>query len=251
MDRNGTNRQEASGSSSWRATVTLVRDALQRLEGLITDEESTTVRPSRNEEPRGERAPRDEVSSMVSMAGPSNRRERCTVTSREEVRRLFRPYQPDVSTRTFPRRSSSSKGKGKALRRDSECVTWKKDAICLRFRKQLRGPDTEEKMALARMGLGLKELVFNLEGDAQHIHGVLLKAFPPLEQCGGYNLMRLASNSTDLITITSPKWGMTVKYLREILRSAKLFIRPLQTDISIEHIIEDEDDGPKVRYSFL
>ena len=44
-------------------------------------------------------------------------------------------------------------------------------------------------------------------------------------------------NSTYLFEIEPPKGGMTVRYLRDIIKSAKLFIRPLQADIeSNEHV---------------
>ena len=34
------------------------------------------------------------------------------------------------------------------------------------------------------MGLGLSQAVFNTDGDAEHIHDVLLKNFPVLESWG-------------------------------------------------------------------
>ena len=53
----------------------------------------------------------------------------------------------------------------------------------------------------------------------------------------GYTLLRLAANSTYLFEIEPPKGGMTVRYLRDIIKSAKLFIRYLQADIeSNEHV---------------
>ena len=47
--------------------------------------------------------------------------------------------------------------------------------------------------------------------------------------------MRLATNSTDLITIDTPRQGgISMRYLRDILKAAKLYIVPLQRDIIIE-----------------
>ena len=94
---------------------------------------------------------------------------------------------------------------------------------------------------MAKAGLGLKELSFNANGDALHIHTVLTGAFKQLEDCGGYTLLHLASNSTQLIEIESPKKGLTVTYLKDIVKSAKLFVRPLQIDIEC-----DEDSQPEV-----
>ena len=92
------------------------------------------------------------------------------------------------------------------------------------------------------MGLGLSEAVFNSNGDAEHIHHVVLEKFPVLESCGGYTLLRLAENSHSMVEIEGPDSGMTVPYLKDILNQAKLYIRPLQKDIS------EEDMKP---YSFL
>lgn len=86
-------------------------------------------------------------------------------------------------------------------------------------------------MELARMGLGLAELVFDFNGDAEHIHSVLLYQFPQLKACGGYTLMRLKDNSYDLVEIEYPAKGLNVSYLKDILNQAKLYIRPLQRNI--------------------
>ena len=100
-------------------------------------------------------------------------------------------------------------------------------------------PSSEEKIELARIGLGLKSnIAFNSDGDAQHIHSVLMSEFPVLSKCGGYTLLRLAENSHNMVEIESPDNGITVQYLKDILNQAKLYIRPLQKDIT------DEDMKP-------
>ena len=86
-------------------------------------------------------------------------------------------------------------------------------------------------MKLAQMGLGFQELKFELEGDSDHIHAVILQAYPALETCGGYSLLRLGSGSSSLVMIEPPCGGFIVRYLRDILKTAKLFIRPIQKDI--------------------
>ena len=89
----------------------------------------------------------------------------------------------------------------------------------------------EEKIELAQLNLGLRKLVFNSEGDANHIHDIILEAFPILDDCGGYTLMRVAENSRNLIAIEGPDGGTTVTFLKDILRQAKLYLRPLQCDV--------------------
>ena len=84
------------------------------------------------------------------------------------------------------------------------------------------------------MGLGHKEVLFKSDGDVEHIHRVLLTAFPVLDDCGGYTLLRLSENSHSMVEIESPDGGMTVAYLKDIVNQAKLFVHPLQKDITEE-----------------
>ena len=81
------------------------------------------------------------------------------------------------------------------------------------------------------MGLGLKELLFDVDDGPVEIHTLFLAEYPLLEAAGGYSLLRLAGNSHDLVEIETPGGGLTVPYLKDIVRQAKLYIRPLQSDI--------------------
>lgn len=161
-------------------------------------------------------------SSLNSIARGGSRRK--SLAPIEEHRRLF-GYCP-------------SKGKGPARKpqRKRKGTQWKKDCICLRDTKQALKPTPEEKIELAKMGLGLKAIEFGSDGDAEHIHKVILESFPVLDSCGGYTLLRLAENSHSMVEIDGPDCGMTVPYLRDILNQAKLYIRPLQKDITEEDV---------------
>ena len=147
------------------------------------------------------------------------------------------------------RRPGQSRKRGKGSSRGDQCQPkvakheWKKETVCLRFKDQTKVPDTGEKMILAKMGLGLKETSFNLDGDGLHVHSVIQSLYgTQLEGCGGYKLMRPATNSTDLISIDAPrKGGINVKYLKHVLQKAKLYIVPLQKDISIEAGLSTEE----------
>ena len=71
-----------------------------------------------------------------------------------------------------------------------------------------------------------------MDGDANHIRGIIMEAFPILDECGGYMLMRVAENSRDLVAIEGgPDGGICVLFLKEILCQAKLYVRPLQCDL--------------------
>ena len=67
--------------------------------------------------------------------------------------------------------------------------------FCLANCKQQLKPNPQEKIALAKIGLEIKCLLFNLEGNAHHVHDMIMKEWPILEKCGGYTLHRLAENS--------------------------------------------------------
>ena len=83
---------------------------------------------------------------------------------------------------------------------------------------------------MAQLSLS-KKLVFPAEGDAAEVHDIILSNFPILSECGGYTLMRTADNSRSLVAVEGPDGGTTVPFLKDILRQARLYIRPLQSDI--------------------
>lgn len=170
--------------------------------------------------------------------------------SSQQPHTRVQPNTPSSNTVSFQehRRLFSYKGKRPISQKRSRKKgpqTWKKECVCLRDRQQNWRPSSEEKIELARMGLGLRDVVFRGDGDAEHIHQTLLGTFPILAECGGYSLLRLGENSHTMVEIDGP---LSVSYLKDILNHAKLYVRPLQKDIT-------EDDmkdylGSKVR-SFL
>ena len=197
----------------WKSTATLLRGALDRVERHIQSQDSSQSSTSADQEPARSSGSRDE--------GPTHSRQ----TPRAEFDRLF-GYRYRSKDRARARVKSVNQ-EGVVRVRGS---TWK-ETICLRFKDQSKGPDCMEKMDLAKRGLGLKELTFRQDGDALHIHDVLLAAFNQLEECGGYTLLHLMTN---FIEIQPPKGGITVGYLKDIVTLAKLFVRPLQEDIMFD-----------------
>ena len=91
------------------------------------------------------------------------------------------------------------------------------------------------------MGLGSREILFDLDGDELYLHEKLLSEFPILKG-GGYTLLRTNTNSTTLLSIEWPQSGVTIKYLKEVLCSARLYVRPLQFDIE-EPSLENRYDA--------
>ena len=126
-----------------------------------------------------------------------------------------------------------NKGKGPATR--SGTSYWKKNTFCLSDHKQQFKPTPEEKIALAKIGLEVKCLLFNLEGNTHHVHDVIMKEWPILEKCGGYTLLRLAENSHSFVEIEPPLSGhISVQFLKAILNNATMYVRPLQCSICYE-----------------
>ena len=184
-------------------------DKLERAKNLLIGAVDTVIALA-NQQDSSSQAP-----------GPSTRSSSIRSTSIEEHKRLF-GFIPSKGKRPL-----GKKGKGKR----KGATTWK-ECICLRHTDQTWKPSSEEKIELARIGLGLAEIVFHSDGDAEHIHNVVLQKFPVLESCGGYTLMRLAENSHNMVEIEGPDSGISVAYLKDILNHAKLYIRPLQKDIT-------------------
>ena len=58
-----------------------------------------------------------------------------------------------------------------------------------------------------------------------------------ISQCSkleGYTLLRLTENSHHMVEIEGPDSGITVPFLKDVVNQAKLYIRPLQRDITKE-----------------
>ena len=85
-------------------------------------------------------------------------------------------------------------------------------------------------------GLGEKRITLLMDSGSYEIHEELQSQFPQLRNCGGFELCRLADGGggRGLYAIPSPKNGYTVAYLRAVLHHAKVFIRPLQKDITVD-----------------
>ena len=83
---------------------------------------------------------------------------------------------------------------------------------------------------MSTVGLTSKEIAFNIDGDGFHVDQMLKEAFPILDHTGGYTLLR--PNGRELVLIEPPKGGFTTRYLKDITKSLRLYVRPLQSDIT-------------------
>ena len=70
-----------------------------------------------------------------------------------------------------------------------------------------------------------------------------MDAFPQLKDTGGYELLRVSEdNHRTLETIPAPPCGYSAEYLKECVRQAKIYIRPIQ-----KNLLEDILPSPVVR----
>ena len=150
-----------------------------------------------------------------------------------ERRALFRPNQ--YMRPTFnPLRS---------LKKRNKIALWKHNFICLANTSDDLVPSNIAKANLIRAGLGLKEINFSLNGDSSGFHEEIMNAFPKLRDGGGYELLRTSDGHSKLLHIIPPlSGGYTAPYLKSIMAQSKVYLRPLQQDLSMEPITSDEHE---------
>ncbi len=118
---------------------------------------------------------------------------------------------------------------------------WEHEFICLASCGQLAPPTSMNKVNLIRAGLGPKKMPFLDFGEPFEFHDELISAF--LRDAGGYELLRTQQHSTrELFVISPPSGGYTVEYLHHIVGQAKVFIRPIQKDLFLDPLVDDNDD---------
>ena len=73
-------------------------------------------------------------------------------------------------------------------------------------------------------------------GDSADAHECILEAFPQLRGAGGYELLRVSDRGRGLEVIPYPPDGYTAIYLKDVVQQAKIYIRPIQKDLSMDPI---------------
>ena len=97
-------------------------------------------------------------------------------------------------------------------------------------------PSTDYKSQLSSASLGEKKITFEKKSSCGYFHEKLLESYPKLKEGGGYELMRTKFRSTSKLEILQAKGngGHNVLGLKELVSSAKIYVRPLQKDLSLE-----------------
>ena len=134
------------------------------------------------------------------------------------------------------------KGKGPKKSKKVKLSLWEHEFICLASCGQLTPPSSMEKIDLIRAGLGPKKIPFLDFGEPFEFHDEITSAFPKLRNAGGYELLRTQQhNNRELFVISPPSDGYTAEYLRRIVGQAKVFVRPIQKDLSLDPLVDKDD----------
>ena len=117
--------------------------------------------------------------------------------------------------------------------------TWSHTYVCLAATNQDSLPDGEERASLQIAGLGEKKISLSADADASEIYQDLSYHFPKLCDSGGFELLRIPEGGgKQLDVIAAPSCGYSVSYLKAVVHHAKIFIRPLQKDLSLDPVKE-------------
>ena len=99
-----------------------------------------------------------------------------------------------------------------------------------------------EKAEPINAGLGPRKLSLLECGVSWEFHEEIMSAFLKLSDGGGYELMRTQPNNNRELCVIPPKsGGYTVEYLKNIVSQAKIFIRPIQKDLSLAPLVVNEE----------
>ena len=143
---------------------------------------------------------------------------------RDERRELFRP-------RPY---NSSWQGRGRKGPSKRKITMWHHDFICLASTGQDTPPSPMDRALLMQAGLGLKHLSFPECSNSEMIHQDLVEAFPKLKEAGGFEFLRSSMRSSKILdVIPLPPSGYSVTYLKSIAGQAKIYLRPIQENLSL------------------
>lgn len=149
------------------------------------------------------------------------------------------PYRPFNSRGLSLKRYNEGSFRGRSKKK--KVAMWEKEFTCLAHIDQKRTPDPLHKAELIRAGLGGARLSLFENGDAWEFHEQLVEKFPKLHDGGGYELLRTVGSSHELQIIPPPSGGYTTLYVKSVVGQAKVYVRPLQKDLSLEEVGTESD----------
>ena len=143
--------------------------------------------------------------------------------ARLEQRKKFSPYsRPSTSLST----SKVKKGRTQP---------WTLKLFCLSDTCQWKAPATaSSKILLVGAGLGENSVtVSNINTcSMEEFRSIIVRTFPKLSDCGGFEMLRCLPNSKDLALVEG-KLTQSVKTLKTVIGSGRLYLRPIQKNLDL------------------
>ena len=120
---------------------------------------------------------------------------------------------------------------------------WIHRFVCLPKTNHNRVPSAiVERNAIIQAGLWEKRITIpNIDCGAKEFNDIILEAFPKLNQGGGFELLRCCQSSKSLETIPY-QISHSPRLLKQSIGSAKIYIRPIQADLNLSPLSDDEDE---------
>ena len=142
----------------------------------------------------------------------------------------------NIGGRGGKRKQSSQKG-GKR----KKLSTWTHTFVCLANTTQDEVPDSDERASLQLAGLGEKRITLCSFSNFSDIHAELTFQFPKLNHSNsGFELLKVQEGGGKVLgVIACPNNGYTVSYLRAVVHHAKIYIRPVQKNLSLDPEMEE------------
>ena len=117
--------------------------------------------------------------------------------------------------------------------------------LCLSSKEANRVPcSVAERAALAEAGLGEKKVCIPDIASCtwEELKGILVPAFPKLDGCGRFDLLRCIPNTKALEPI-SLTVDQSPKLLKGVVVGGRIFIRPIQQNLSLDAGDDSDTDG--------
>ena len=107
--------------------------------------------------------------------------------------------------------------------------------VCLVDEEQAESPDREEQRDLLAAGLRETKISVPEEAGEKDMRELLIKTFPKLKESGGFELMYVETRRKNLMLILPGPNGLPMKYVASFISQGKIFIRPIQQDLSLDN----------------
>ena len=180
-----------------------------------------------------------------STAPPSSYRAQMPFQHGENSHTAFYRCFPAARGLPNPRgRRSSSSNRGLSSPYFIPQPTWIHDFFFLSKTTDCRTPEQSQIDAMQKAELGRRKITFqDKRGDHVHVRETLEKYYPKLaSQNGAFQLLRCLAGGSgirDLTVIPMGVDGYPISLLKEVCKSSTIYIRPMQTNLSLDGAVED------------